>query len=93
VSELQPTEPLLPHHLAVLSAVREAGRTGANPTKLARSAAAELSDDDYEDLVTELVDKELIMASKGGRGAAAAHYPTGITAKGREALTEPETAS
>jgi len=50
VSELQPTEPLLPHHLAVLSAVREAGRTGANPTKLARSAAAELSDDDYEDL-------------------------------------------
>jgi len=86
-SEPAPTEALAPDVRAVLTAVQEAGRTGANPTKLARAAASHLSDDDYEDLVLDLVERDLILASKGGRGAAAARYPTGITAKGRVALT------
>ena len=80
------SEPLSPDVLAVLNAMREAGRTGANPAKLARAATAHLSDDDYEDLVLDLVDKELVHASRSARGSQAARYPTGITPRGLEAL-------
>ncbi|GAC1315228.1 MAG: hypothetical protein NVSMB12_10140 [Acidimicrobiales bacterium] len=81
------SEPLPKDHVAVLTAVKEAGRTGGNPTKLARAAVVHLSDEDYEDLVLDLIDRELIMGSKTARGSSAARYPTGITPKGREILT------
>jgi len=81
------SEPLLQDHLAVLTAVTEAGRTGGNPTKLARAAVVHLSDDDYEELVLDLIERELIMGSKTARGSSAARYPTGITPKGREILS------
>lgn len=80
------SEPLPNDHVAVLTAVKEAGRTGGNPTKLARAAVVHLSDEDYEDLVLDLIDRELIMGSKTARGSSAARYPTGITQKGRELL-------
>ena len=70
----------------MLTAVKEAGRIGGNPTKLARASVVHLSDDDYEDLVLDLIDRELIMGSKTSRGSSAARYPTGITQKGRDAL-------
>ncbi|GAC1306779.1 MAG: hypothetical protein NVSMB16_02820 [Acidimicrobiales bacterium] len=85
-------EPLPKEHLAVLAAVKEAGRTGGNPTKLARASVAHLNDDDYEDLVLELIDKEMIMGSKTSRGSSAARYPTGITQKGRDLLSPPDAA-